>query len=164
MTSDEIDYEIIKEQPDGAECLFRVMTRLEYALKKIDFLKRPNKKNADKKNAEVDWDRFATERLGAQFFDTVKASGKANVLIHSPPNRQTVRCADDPVWVPTSVSNTQELIGALRRVRNNLFHGGKTNNTDINRNNALVDNALCVINAILQHDRELRKNFERNDS
>ena len=64
-----VSYAKVEEQPVGADRLFKVMMRLEFALKEIGFCR-----SANKQNAEVDWDRFANERLGASFFDALKAS------------------------------------------------------------------------------------------
>jgi hypothetical protein len=153
-----VSYAKVEEQPVGADRLFKVMMRLEFALKEIGFCR-----SANKQNAEVDWDRFANERLGASFFDALKASDDADVLIESPPKRQAVSGTGNLSWEPTgAVSNVQDLMGALRRVRNNLFHGGKSGDPDRDRNDALVANALCVVDAILQRDADLRMIFEGN--
>lgn len=132
------------------------MMRLEFALKEIGYCK-----NAGNQNAEVDWDRFANERLGASFFDAMKAEGNVNVLLETPPKRQIVDDQGYLCWKQVgAVSNIQELVGSIRRVRNNLFHGGKSGDPDKDRNIALVGDALFVIDAILRHDHDLRMMFE----
>ena len=157
MESVEVDYKMVEKQPDGADCLFRVMMRLEFALKKRKFLRR------NRRYADVDWKKFA-KHLGEQFFEDVKESGIAPDLIHSPPNRQIVNDTRDLDWEPaTEVSNIKGLIFALKGVRNNLFHGAKSDDSDGERNVALIRNALCVIDSILQHDHELRGFFEGNN-
>lgn len=152
----EVSYEKIEEYPAGADRFFKVMMRLEFALKEIGYCR-----TANNQKAEVDWDRFVNERLGASFFDEVNAEGNASVLIQSPPKRQTVDGHGYLAWDQTgAVSNVQELIGSLRRIRNNLFHGGKSCDPDRDRNDALVGNALCVVDSILQKDHDLRMMFE----
>ena len=158
LMSAEVNYAKTKEYPVGADQLFRVMMRLEFALKEIGYC-RPTRNQS----AAVDWDRFTNERLGAAFFNAIAASGKAKILIDTPPKRQSVDNHGHLRWEQTgAVSNIQELIGSLRRVRNNLFHGGKSGDPDRDRNDALVSNALSVVNEILKHDRELRMIFEGN--
>ena len=61
------------------------------------------------KSAEVDWDRFANECLGADFFDAIKDAGNACVPIQSPPKRQTVDGQGYLTWEQTgAVSSVQE--------------------------------------------------------
>ena len=157
MKSDIVDYTVVEKQLDGADCLFRVMMRLEFALKKRKFLRR------NRRYADVDWKKFA-KHLGKPFFEEVKKSHIAHDLIHSPPNRQIVNDTRDLDWEPaTEVSDIKGLIFALRRVRNNLFHGAKSDDSGGERNVALIHNALCVIDYILQYDDKLRKIFEENN-
>jgi hypothetical protein len=154
----EVRYGKIEDLPVGADRLFKVMMRLEFALKEIGFCR-----TANSQSAEVDWDRFANDRLGSAFFDEVQASGEASVLVDFPPMRQTVSSEGYLNWEPAgAVSNVQELLGAVRRVRNNLFHGGKSGDPDSNRNVALVGDALRVVDSILQSDDDLRMMFEGN--
>lgn len=158
MAGVEVNYAKTEEHPVGAGRLFKVMMRLEFGVKELGYFR------AGKKlNAEVDWDRFANERLGTSFFNAMKVAGNVNVLLQAPPKRQIVDSQGYLNWEPVgAVSNIQELIGSLRRVRNNLFHGGKSGDPDKDRNDALVGNALSVIDAILRHDLDLRMMFEGN--
>lgn len=154
----EVNYAKTQEHPVGADRLFKVMTRFEFGLKEIGYCR-----TARNQNAEVDWDRFANERLGASFFDAITAAGNVNVVLQTPPKRQIVDGQGYLSWEQVgTVSNTQELMGSLRRVRNNLFHGGKSGDPDNDRNDVLVRHALSVIDAILRHDHDLRMMFEGN--
>lgn len=156
MKALEVSYEAIEEWPIGADRMFMVMMRLEFALKEIGYCRR-----ARNGSAEVDWDKFAKERLGAPFFDLICAAGNARTLIHSPPKRQTVDGSGALAWEQTGeVSNVQELLGAMRRVRNNLFHGGKSGDPDGDRNEELIANALSLIDAMLQENSDLQSIFE----
>ncbi|MGP8288283.1 hypothetical protein ACT3XE_17665, partial [Halomonas sp. AOP7-C1-8] len=97
------------------------MTRLEFGLKEIGYYR-----TARNQNAEVDWDRFANECLSTSFFDAITVAGNVNVLLQTPPKRQIVNGQGYLSWEQVgAVSNIQELTSSLRRVRNNLFHGGK---------------------------------------
>lgn len=152
----EVDYAKTEEHPVQAIELFKVMMRLEFAIKEIGYCK-----TTGNQKASVDWDRFANECLGAVFFDAIKTAGRAVTLIETPPKRQAADGNGHLSWEQTGpVSNIQDLIGSLRRVRNNLFHGGKSGDPDRDRNDALVRNALAVIHDILLHDQDLRMMFE----
>jgi hypothetical protein len=154
----DVNYAKIEEHPAGCDRLLKVMMRLEFALKGIGCCRA-----VKKQNVKVDWDRFANERLGSAFFDEVEAEGTASVLIQSPPKRQVVDGQGYLNWEQAgAVWNTQELVGSLRRVRNNLFHGGKSGDPDRDRNDALIANALTVLDVILQKDADLRMMFEGN--
>lgn len=156
MAAAAVNYSKSEEHPIGADRLFKVMMRLEFALKEIGYCK-----IAGSQNAEVDWDRFANKRLGAPFFDSIRAEDNVKVLLETPPKRQIVGDQGNLCWKPmAAVSNIQELVGSIRRVRNNLFHGGKGGDPDSDRNNAMVSAALFVIDAILRHDHDLRMMFE----
>jgi len=89
-----VDYSKIDEHPVGADRLFKVMMRLEFGLKEIGYCR-----TASNQNTEVDWDRFANERLGASFFNTTKVAGNVNVLLQTPPKRQTVDGQGYLSWV-----------------------------------------------------------------
>ena len=151
-----VDYAKIEEHPAETARLFKVMMRLEFGLKEIGCCRA----GGDQK-VEVDWDRLANECLGRSFFDAVKAEGNADVLLKAPPQHQIINDEGFLSWEQAgAVSNIRELIGAVRRVRNNLFHGGKHGDPDKDRNDSLICNALAVVDAMLQHDDDLRMMFE----
>lgn len=96
--------------------------RFEYALKKGDFFKSSEK---PLRNAEADWDKFAN-RLGDSFFNEMKGADECRILFKEPPKKQVINNGRLG-WKPLSKSeDCQQLFHAVRRVRNNLFHGGKT--------------------------------------
>ena len=152
----EVSYKMIDEHPAKADRLFKVMMRLEFALKEKGYCRVKNSQSL-----QVAWDKFAKECLDSDFFKKINAGGTADVLIKTPPKRQIRDTEGRLTWEESGVvSNTQELIGSLRRVRNNLFHGGKSGDPDRDRNDELVRAALCVIDAILQYNDDLRTIFE----
>ena len=156
LVSVKVDYAKIEEYPAEADRLFKVMMRLEFALKEIGFCRAANNQNTG-----VDWDRFANERLGTPFFNTIIEEGTLCVLVQSPPKHQTIDDQGNLAWkTVAAVSNIQELVGSIRRVRNNLFHGGKSGDPDRDRNEDLVADALRVIDAVLKNDDDLRMMFE----
>lgn len=155
MVENQVNYLKIEDIPEQGPQLFKVMMRLEFALKEIGFCRYGNGQSA-----EVDWDKYSNEELGAEFFEEIEASKEAEVLIGSPPKRQVVKDGNLSWSTAAAVSNVQELIGSLRRVRNNLFHGGKSGDPDRDRNDALVAGALFVVDQVLLRDDNLRMIFE----
>ena len=145
----------VDNHPADAVHFFKVMMRLEYALKATGFAEM----NGDR--LEICWDRFANERLGKALFETIRDSGKANTLISQPPSHQVIDAGGDLTFRPAAqVMSVQDLLGALRRVRNNLFHGGKSGDVDHDRNDTLIVESIYVITEILLVDDVLRTEFE----
>jgi len=57
------------------------------------------------------------------------------------------------------LTTTMQLLDAVWRVRNNLFHGNKMYPADRARDADLMDNALAVIDAIMQRMQNLSSAF-----
>jgi hypothetical protein len=131
---------------------FAAFSRFEYALKAAGL--RREKNGA----AEPDWDRFAKEIVEAfgervAVDDFLKSAVEA--LVSNPPRKQR----DNLSWA--IVEHQGDAFGAanvlliVRRVRNNLFHGGKAmrQGADGARDDQLVKNALVVLDrALVCHD------------
>jgi hypothetical protein len=155
VSNQAVNYSKIDEVSEDGIKLFKIMMRLEFALKDQGYL-RGDVESA----AEVDWDRYVNEKLGGDFFQKLKVSGQASVLIDMPPKKQLVGVNRTLCWQPASPATTiHELIVYLRRVRNNLFHGGKSGDVDGDRNADLFANALYVIDQILKADDVLHTSF-----
>ena len=67
-----------------------------------------------------------TQELGCTFYTSIQESGKAATIMRRPPKKQVSR--DHRLeWKPQDPpENVHELFEAIRRVRNNLVHGGKS--------------------------------------
>jgi len=133
MEEQQVNYAGIDEvAADGAR-LFKCMMRLEFATKEAGYVRR-GKSNI----AEVDWDRYAGEALGSDFFQNVRDIEVVKPLIEAPPKKQVVDASGNLNWMDAAeVSSAQDLIGEVRRVRNNLFHRGKSGDPDAERNDKL---------------------------
>ena len=130
--------------------LFERFGRFEYALKRSQFLNGPVGGDA-----RADWDGFAN-RLGANFFDFHFANTDQNAdraeLFAVPPRKGIVvqvQVAGEWTrqfgWRDMPIpENAVELMLAVRRVRNNLFHGDKAN-PDYSRNPQLVRAANLIL-------------------
>ncbi|MBO6689285.1 MAG: hypothetical protein JJ931_06020 [Henriciella sp.] len=144
----------LHNQPESGVLFFKIMMRLEYALKAKKLVQPFGE------DFKVDWDRFANERLGSGFFDFVVQSQEAETLINESPLKQIWNgeaLEFRPVAPP---GNIQELIGAVCRVRNNLFHGGKAGQIQHGRNEALISEAINVVRLALERDTEIKMLFE----
>ncbi|WP_238373035.1 hypothetical protein [Heliomarina baculiformis] len=155
MTVSEVDYSKIDDVSEEATRLFKVMMRLEFALKDVGFFV-PGRRTV----AEVDWVRFANDQLGADFWQRIKIVDEVQVLIHAPPKKQIVDEVGNLIWLDRSeVVSVQELIAALNGVRNNLFHGGKSGDPDGDRNADLIRAALYLVDQVLKEDDVLQTSF-----
>lgn len=144
----------IDKHPKDAVLFFKVMMRLEYSLKEKGFV------CPTQHGFRIDWDRFSNELLGQNFFERVAALPETKTLLQSPPSRQILKggkLSFSPAAPPTIV---QSLFGAIRKTRNNMFHGGKSGDPDHDRNDALIAGALEVVRLALEADNELRFAFE----
>lgn len=155
MTVPEVDYSKILDVSEEANRLFKVMMRLEFALKDVGFFV-PGRRAV----AEVDWVRFANDQLGADFWQRIKLADEVQVLIHAPPKKQIVDERGHLIWQNRGEAvSVQELIASLNGVRHNLFHGGKSGDPDGNRNADLIRAALYLVDQVLKEDDVLHSSF-----
>ena len=155
MAAPKVDYSRIDNVSEEANRLFKVMMRLEFALKDLGFFA-----SGRRAIAEVDWVRFANDQLDADFWQRIKVADEVQVLIHAPPKRQIVDKDGNLDWQDRGeVGSIQELIAALNGVRNNLFHGGKSGDPDGDRNADLIRAALYLVDQILKENDVLPTSF-----
>ena len=97
-----------------------MVSRFEFTLKERQYLK---DKSIGAK-AEPDWDKFVED-----FKNGYKVSGEAKKLIILHPKRQLVADIWKLEWKPVGLSHCNndlcKIVTMLKTVRNNLFHGGK---------------------------------------
>jgi hypothetical protein len=146
---------MVDHYPRNALNFFKIMMRLEYALKAAGFARNQNG------SVEVCWDNFANQELGRDFFDQVVKSGMVGTLKGDPPKFQKLSDDNRLYFAPANaVTNVQELIGAVRRVRNNLFHGGKSGIVDHERSELLIEESIYVVEQSLLASGIVRYEFE----
>lgn len=140
--------------------MFRHFSRFEYALKATGHHPRDG-------DANPDWDDFARKIDGA-FRERVgqDANLKAAVdfLMLHPPKKQRV-VNEQLLWsvVPAGRGNfTEDLLVYVRRVRNNLFHGGKFSRgwLDPGRSETLIRHSLTILDACLVLSDRVRAAYE----
>jgi hypothetical protein len=140
--------------------LFKLFAQYEYALKAMGYGR------AKRGQAEPDWDRFAKE-VGCLVMglDDPSIASARQYLFDQPPKHQV--WVDGAVqWAPASTSErtVQALFGNIRRVRNNLYHGGKFNGRwfDPDRSRELIGYALVILRALVERDAKLREAIHYN--
>jgi hypothetical protein len=122
--------------------LFETFSRMEYALKAARYWKRQNK-------AEANWDSFVSAIKDSFHTDHSNELKTAyDYILLQPPNKQMI--VDGAlVWkaVPADGDELLQLGVYIRRVRNNLFHGGKYGDHALNfeRNRALISHSLTLL-------------------
>lgn len=114
---------------------FAVFSRFEYALKFSDY-RQDNK-------AEASWHKFA-EALEDEFYERMRGAPEAQIYFDRPPDQLVLKNGGidwDAVEAP---ADGKALFMALKRARNNLFHGDKRH--DNGRDRDLMIAGLFVLN------------------
>lgn len=133
---------------------FRMFSRMEYALKATGYLV-PNRRNA-----EADWTRFAIAiHKRFEIIDTEQLRKETAFLLREPPKKQTNNNGVVE-WDPTppdAKNQTDLLLHYVRRIRNNLFHGGKFNGRwfEPERSGPLIHVGIEILSACLQASEEV---------
>ena len=145
--------EIKKDLVTGFSILF---SRFEYALKRTDkYL------GGNEKRVWANWGKFAQDHK--DLFDeekTPELKSAVEYLQKHPPKKQILKNGKLG-WKDVSKQNTpllQQVLSAIGRVRNNLFHGGKFQ-TDPGRNRDLLNSCVTVLEECLSLNEEVKKYF-----
>jgi len=136
--------------PELAWEFLGVFARSEYALKAAGFAR------GDDKRVDADWDAFAKEI--ANSFDPSKSQDvrtAVDYLLTKPPQKLVLKnkkleFSDAPPDI--NERETQRVLLMVRRVRNNLFHGGKflpVPAGDPDRDKLLIQHSLTVLRACI---------------
>lgn len=137
-----------------------VFSRLEYALKISGFA------TGDNKKVEPCWDCF-TNNINDIFLQIESEDLKKAVgyLLKYPPRKQILSegkiiFQDQPVDKKQRI--TQQLLLMIRRVRNNLFHGGKycpDGEKESGRNEDLLNASLIILKHCIPIHKKVNNNF-----
>lgn len=137
---------------------FRLFSRFEYALKASGYLL-PNSRNA-----KADWERFAIE-INDVFdrLDNQELKNAIALMLSEPPKKQINNngVVDWDETQPGSKNQTDLLLLYVRRIRNNLFHGGKFNGHwfEPERSGPLIDSGIKILNACLQVSKNVSQAY-----
>ena len=146
------------EDRSRAIVFFLFFSRFEYALKRAGYV-------AASEEAKADWNRYARENPA--MFEKILASsaGKAAAFLQSaPPKKQVVtdRRLDWKVDNYSAKFDLERLFTLVRRIRNNLFHGGKFPagpEEELSRDQRLLDAGLAIMQVCLDQDLRLQSYF-----
>jgi len=163
--------EPIKYQPklpdelksDLATHFFYVFMRFEYTLKASNYYKgKINEK------VEPDWDKFAVKLEGIfQNPSLDKFEDAVNYFKETPPKKQIINNNKELDWKPMPINTNaplaKEILICVRRVRNNLFHGGKASKISLfePRDDDLLKHSLVILEKCLSEMSELKTAFDR---
>lgn len=136
---------------------FCVFSRTEYALKASGF-------NKGDGPAEPNWIKFATALesfVGSPPSDEVLQAIK--FILKEPPKKQCI-LGGQIEWrevKPSTNSQSDTLFQYIRRIRNNLFHGGKFNGHWFapERSERLMRAALIVLKAAVEQEPKVREAY-----
>jgi hypothetical protein len=142
---------------DSEANFIAIFLRFEFALKENGFC--PNEGDA-----MVQWYRVATE-LGPAFFERICTSGNAETIMSRPPKKQVARNHMLEWSAQDRPANIHQLFEAVRRVRNNLVHGGKSGDPEFDaddpqRNDKLIGEARWIIEQALCQMPTVKSSFE----
>lgn len=133
---------------DLATQLFHVFSRTEYALKVSGF-------NNGDGDAKANWKDFAlaVENLIANP-SSQELRGAIDFIFSAPPMKQVI-VGGMIQWegsVPPTNSRADKLLVYVRRVRNNLFHGGKFNGHwfEPERSELLLRHSLVILSSCVE--------------
>ena len=142
---------------------FLVFSRMEYALKVSGF-------NNGDGVAKANWYKFATHQDIENFIanpPTTEISEAIDYIIGNPPMRQSVKnnILGWETVVPDTKSNADKLFQYIRRVRNNLFHGGKFNGNwfEPQRSESLIKNSLIILHAVIKCEPTINDAYNDDD-
>ena len=147
---------------------FLTFARFEFALKNAGFFQRPrNIDPADPPDARPDWDCFAASIRQFLAQDKTPEFVEAyEYLLNHPPARE-VLLNGSLMWEAKAPSAHLPLadrsLQCVRRVRNNLFHGGKFNSVqdaDPARNNRLLQCSMAILRACLRASAIVDAHFQ----
>jgi hypothetical protein len=142
---------------------FKLFAQYEYALKAMGY-----GTAGSKGQAEPDWDRFSNE-IGAVIMtleDAALAEARLYILEHPPKRQIWVDGAVQWQDVPNDERSPQLLFAHIRRVRNNLYHGGKFNGRwiDPDRSAQLMGKAMLILERLVTLDEQLDEAIHGNKS
>ena len=138
------EYKGTSMQTEEVTNFYYSFSRSEYALKASDFI-------LDQGEAVPHWDRFANDIKDKFNKDkSIELKESVEYILQNPPKKQIVK---DGVlyWEQTNNQNlplTNFLLIMIRRIRNNLFHGGKLQSgytSDVARDVKLINSATQIL-------------------
>lgn len=137
---------------------FKLFSRIEYSLKAASF-------HNGEGTANPNWTTFAQDiHVRFQALQDEDLSAAKQYILANPPKKQVIE-QGNIAWsnsAPISVNDTDLLLLYVRRVRNNLFHGGKFNGNWFapQRSEELLNSSIIVLRHVLEINANVKQAFE----
>lgn len=160
--------ELLRELPIDRDLVvrfFALISRFEFGLKVAGFAPQEGE-------AKPDWCSFATRidaALAAKRAKSPALDEAIGYLLEHPPRKQTLR-AGKLLWTSTPEQGgapTIWILTLVRRVRNNLFHGGKytqgshdEGNPETARDEKLIRTATTILEECIDLEPAVAASFE----
>lgn len=152
----------IRVDPELILEFFLTIARAEFSLKANGFV------SGDETRVSANWDQFTNQIKDQMDLERTEELKKAaDFILLNPPWKQVLRNGQ-VMWDANSpnnnISDIEKLIPLIRRIRNNLFHGGKHNNEvfdDTERTTSLLMSALVVIEEAISQIPDVRHSYEQ---
>ncbi len=148
--------------PEGQILIFKffiTFARLECALKNSSrFLKGDNTFSA------ANWDKFITTLDNFDPNSTNDLRLATDYILNNPPKKQVIQ-DNQLIWIDSLVTQqsvVKQLNIYIRRIRNNLLHGGKFNGNytpEVSKNYMLLKSAIIIMNYWINLDNEIKELF-----
>jgi len=133
--------------------LFAAFSRFEFALKEGGYAM------ADRwSGAAANWSAFGRVPAVEKAFEAIRAAPQLEILLVDPPRKQVVVGGRLEWGDAPTVTDAASLLAALRRVRNNLFHGGKSGADP--RDDELCTATVFALLALVKADVQVQAAFE----
>jgi hypothetical protein len=148
----------LKMSQELASEFFAAFSRFEYMLKEHKYVQKGST------SARPDWDRFARDAAARMKLEAGTDVAEAVAYLNAnPPQVQMATL----VWQETRLAGdapVERAFQAARRIRNNLFHGGKhTLDSPAGRDEKLVRSSLRVMYAFLEQNGDWRSTYGDTD-
>ena len=158
---------LIEDLDNNADwlCFFVMFSRFEYALKRSTYI------IGDENKAKADWNKFGKDMksdFDTQANEELKEAKFYLLSNETSPKKQiknNITKMLDYRPVESSDDEIHRLINAVKRVRNNLFHGGKFPSPngpieDPIRNNKLIKHSITVLKYFLYSSPIIKRLYE----
>jgi hypothetical protein len=140
---------------------FLTFSRFEFALKLTGFAK------GDEDRVDPDWEKSAVSVRHSFDRNRNPALASACELFDVNPPRKQVLLDGKLAWnasLPRAGdSDAERFIALVKRVRNNLFHGGKYNadlHEEVARSEQLLRGSICILEECLRISCDVRRAYE----
>lgn len=139
---------------------FLVFSRFEFALKFAGYAR------GNENRVEPNWERFADsirDRFDKNY--SPQLAQACDYFLVNPPNQQ-VWINNSLAWspnIPVNRSEPELLIALVKRVRNNLFHGGKYHanvHEETARSEDLLRGSVLILEECLRDSPEVRRAYD----